>query len=36
VLLTLGGVLVNFAPTWAQWSYQVAVAAVLFGMREGE
>jgi hypothetical protein len=35
VLLTLGGMLLNFAPTWTQWAYQVLVAGVLYGMREG-
>ncbi len=27
--------LLNFAPTWTQWAYQVLVAGVLYGMREG-
>lgn len=36
VLLTLGGMLLNFAPVWTQWGYQIFAAAFLYGMREGE
>jgi hypothetical protein len=35
VLVALGGVLLNFSPVWCQWTYQVLVAALLFGMRSG-
>lgn len=35
VLLTLGGVVLNFGPVWLQWSYQFVVAATLCAMREG-
>ena len=34
-MLTLGGVLLNFGPVWCQWTYQVLVAAILYGMRQG-
>jgi hypothetical protein len=36
VLLTFGGMVLNFAPVWLQWTYQIFAAGVLFGMRHGK
>jgi hypothetical protein len=35
VLLCLGGIVVNFAPVWAQYAYQIFAACLLFAIREG-
>lgn len=34
-LLTLGGVLANFGPSWCTWAYQIFAAVILCGMRQG-